>query len=188
MPARIAYRVAIQGDEDFWPSEYGRLNVGFSGCGPPTSGVFFHIHVSNTSSPGNAGTSRNMNLQLFLEFFFFIFTLNYHCTIASASPNTDPFIPTCPLEQNTTPFFKDYITMPLVTPQSDGSKNEEWQNKLVGKSLSDENSNETCFCAKDLPEKHRIIKPGSIVTKDFRIDRLNVHVDDEGICTHVTHG
>lgn len=33
--------------------------------------------------------------------------------------------------------------MPLVTPQSDGSKNEEWQNKLVGKSLSEENSNET---------------------------------------------
>lgn len=100
--------------------------------------------------------------------------------------------------------------MPLVTPQSDGSKNEEWQNKLVGKSLSEENSNETvghtpsfhlksrgimflltanqCFCAKDLPEKHRIIKPGSMVTKDFRVDRLNVHLDDEGICTHVTHG
>lgn len=33
-----------------------------------------------------------------------------------------------------------------------------------------------------------MIKPGMMVTKDFRENRLNVHVDDSGIVSHVTYG
>lgn len=36
IPVWIAYRVAIQGDQDSWPSEYGRLNV-----------VFFWLRTTN---------------------------------------------------------------------------------------------------------------------------------------------
>ncbi|KAI6779335.1 peptidase inhibitor i78 family domain-containing protein [Emericellopsis cladophorae] len=80
--------------------------------------------------------------------------------------------------------------MPLVTGQSTNPSNptEEWQNKLVGKTLHDEESGATTFCKKDLPEGCRVIKPGTMVTKDFKEDRLNVHLDDEGIVTHVLHG
>lgn len=44
------------------------------------------------------------------------------------------------------------------------------------------------FCKKDLPEKHRVIQPGMMVTKDFNPDRLNVYVNEEGTVTHCTHG
>ena len=45
-----------------------------------------------------------------------------------------------------------------------------------------------CFCKKDLPEQSRVIKPGSMVTKDFNPDRLNIHVNEEGTVTHVQQG
>ncbi|PNP54561.1 hypothetical protein THARTR1_05118 [Trichoderma harzianum] len=66
--------------------------------------------------------------------------------------------------------------MPLVVPgimSNADDKTQIWANKLVGKTFSETESNETMFCKKDLPESHRIIKPGSIITKDFRPDRLN---------------
>lgn len=44
------------------------------------------------------------------------------------------------------------------------------------------------FAKRDLPESHRVIPPGAIVTKDYRPDRLNVHVRDDGTVSHVTHG
>ncbi|KAL6868816.1 hypothetical protein ACO1O0_000137 [Amphichorda felina] len=79
--------------------------------------------------------------------------------------------------------------MPLVIPQSTTPSNkEEWTNLLVGKSLHDEESTPTAFSKRELPEKHRIIAPGSKVTRDFRADRLNVHVDETGIVSHVTYG
>lgn len=44
------------------------------------------------------------------------------------------------------------------------------------------------FAKRDLPEKHRVIQPGQMVTKDFQEDRLNIHVKDDGTVSHVTHG
>lgn len=44
------------------------------------------------------------------------------------------------------------------------------------------------FAKRELPELHRVIPPGAMVTKDFRPDRLNVHVKDDGTVSHVTHG
>ncbi|KAG7107489.1 hypothetical protein HYQ46_003513 [Verticillium longisporum] len=81
--------------------------------------------------------------------------------------------------------------MPLVVPgiqSQSGDLAEEWTNKLVGKTLHDEKSDETCFCKKDLPEKSRVIKPGQMVTKDFDENRLNVHVKDDGTVSHVERG
>ncbi|KAI1815180.1 hypothetical protein GGS20DRAFT_584757 [Poronia punctata] len=81
------------------------------------------------------------------------------------------------------------LMVPGITSNSSGEdKTQEWSNKLVGKTLSDESSSETCFCTKDLPEQCRVIKPGTMVTKDFRPDRLNVHVKDDGTVSHVVHG
>lgn len=39
-----------------------------------------------------------------------------------------------------------------------------------------------------LPEEHRVIRPGAIITRDFVEDRLNVYVNEAGECTHCTHG
>ncbi|RKP07145.1 hypothetical protein THASP1DRAFT_31043 [Thamnocephalis sphaerospora] len=40
----------------------------------------------------------------------------------------------------------------------------------------------------DLPEKHRIIKPGMVYTTDFVEDRLNVKVKEDGLITAVHYG
>ncbi|KAI0163536.1 hypothetical protein BJ166DRAFT_295903 [Pestalotiopsis sp. NC0098] len=81
--------------------------------------------------------------------------------------------------------------MPLVIPGitgNSGDKTEEWTNKLVGKKLSEGSSDEVSFCKKDLPEECRVIEPGSMVTKDFKPDRLNVHLKEDGTVSHVQHG
>ena len=44
------------------------------------------------------------------------------------------------------------------------------------------------FCKKDLPEQCRVIGPNQMVTMDFRPDRLNVHVREDGVVSHVRHG
>ncbi|KAK1759758.1 PUA domain-containing protein [Echria macrotheca] len=81
--------------------------------------------------------------------------------------------------------------MPLVVPgimtNSGGDKTEEWTNKLVGKKLSDEPSNETTFCKTELPQQTRVVEPGMMVTKDHVPDRLNVHLKEDGTVSHVSH-
>ncbi|KAF4950917.1 hypothetical protein FSARC_13053 [Fusarium sarcochroum] len=82
--------------------------------------------------------------------------------------------------------------MPLVVPgvnSTSGDKAEEWQNKLIGKKLSDEESStETVFAKRDLPKETRVIEPGMMVTKDFNENRLNVHLKDDGTVSHVVKG
>ncbi|KAL3458777.1 hypothetical protein BJX64DRAFT_265869 [Aspergillus heterothallicus] len=80
-------------------------------------------------------------------------------------------------------------TMPLVVPgiTSSGGKKDEWMNKLVGKRISD-SSNETCFAKKDLPESHRIVRPGDFTTADHRPERLNIHVDENDNVRDVNYG
>jgi hypothetical protein len=108
--------------------------------------------------------------------------------------------------------------MPLVVPgitDNSGDKTQEWSNKLVGKKVTDDAHSETVstvssplrhlrgqfsdweltklrqmqnFCKKDLPEQCRVISPGTMVTKDFRPERLNVHVKEDGTVSHVHHG
>ncbi|KAL2817778.1 hypothetical protein BJX63DRAFT_429473 [Aspergillus granulosus] len=80
--------------------------------------------------------------------------------------------------------------MPLVVPgiTTSGGKKDEWLNKLVGKKISESLSNETCFAKKDLPESHRIIRPGDFKTMDHRPERLNIHVDENDNVRDVNYG
>ncbi|KAI0597791.1 hypothetical protein F4775DRAFT_593026 [Biscogniauxia sp. FL1348] len=80
------------------------------------------------------------------------------------------------------------LVVPGITDNKSGDLTQEWTNKLVGKKLSDDSHSETNFCKKDLPQQHRVIRPGMMVTKDFQPDRLNVHVNDDGTVSHVQHG
>merc|ERR1711964_572969 len=59
-------------------------------------------------------------------------------------------------------------------------------NKLVGKKLG-EGSDSTTFARADLPKETRVIEPGSMVTRDFKPDRLNVHLKEDGTVSHVNH-
>jgi len=80
--------------------------------------------------------------------------------------------------------------MPLVIPglqSKSGSKTEEWQNQLLGKKLGD-TSDQTTFAKTDLPKEHRVIEKGGFGTSDFKEDRLNIHLGDDGTINKVTHG
>jgi len=69
------------------------------------------------------------------------------------------------------------------------SRNQEWERKLKGKKISDSaQSSGEVFSRSELPQRHRVISPGMKVTRDLVEDRLNVHVDEAGFCTHCTHG
>jgi len=79
--------------------------------------------------------------------------------------------------------------MPLVDPvttSAGGDKTAQWQSKLVGKKLG-ENSDAVTFAKADLPKETRVIEPGMMVTKDFKPERLNVHLGEDGTVTHVDH-
>lgn len=50
-----------------------------------------------------------------------------------------------------------------------------------------------CVCAQtfaktDLPKEHRVLKPDSMSTMDFKPERLNIHVDEDGTVKKVNHG
>ncbi|PSN73071.1 hypothetical protein BS50DRAFT_568653 [Corynespora cassiicola Philippines] len=80
--------------------------------------------------------------------------------------------------------------MPLVIPgiqSKDGSSKEDWSSKLMGKKLGEEH-NEITFAKQDLPEEHRVLKPDSMSTMDFKPDRLNIHVGDDGTVLNVRYG
>ena len=68
-------------------------------------------------------------------------------------------------------------TMPLVVPDlttsSSSSSTSEWQNKLIGKTLTDSSSSsETSFAKKDLPKNHRVVDAeGGLMTMDHVPDR-----------------
>ncbi|CAI4211962.1 unnamed protein product [Parascedosporium putredinis] len=71
--------------------------------------------------------------------------------------------------------------MPLVVPgvtTESTNKTDQWMQKLVGKTLSDDKSDEVC----------RVIQPGQMVTKDYRPERLNVQVNKDGTVAHVHYG
>ncbi|KAG9186978.1 hypothetical protein G6011_10086 [Alternaria panax] len=44
------------------------------------------------------------------------------------------------------------------------------------------------FAKTDLPQQHRVLKPDTMKTMDFKPDRLNVHVDEDGTVKDVTKG
>ncbi|KAL2004227.1 hypothetical protein VTN02DRAFT_5370 [Thermoascus thermophilus] len=80
--------------------------------------------------------------------------------------------------------------MPLVVPGINGCMGEKegWANRLMGKKITESTTDVTSFARRDLPESHRVIKPGDAVTRDYRPERLNVHVDEHGTVRDVQFG
>jgi hypothetical protein len=100
---------------------------------------------------------------------------------------------------------------------NDKDKTSHWQNQLMGKKLGD-TSDETVsqpnsfawhatppfffrlpfllthyphlqtFAKKDLPEIHRVVKEGDMLTMDHNPDRLTIQVGEDGTVTNFTHG
>ncbi|KAI9282665.1 hypothetical protein BY458DRAFT_496930 [Sporodiniella umbellata] len=68
-----------------------------------------------------------------------------------------------------------------------------WKNKLVGKIILEDDkeitlSEEKYIRMKELPQPNRVLKRDSICTRDYREDRLNIHVTDEMEVTRVNYG
>ncbi|KAL1977001.1 hypothetical protein VTN31DRAFT_3283 [Thermomyces dupontii] len=80
------------------------------------------------------------------------------------------------------------INVPLTNNNNNNNNRNEWLTKLVGKKLTESTSDELFFAKKDLPASHRIVKRGEVTTKDFRSDRLNVYIDDDGTIRDVHFG
>ncbi|KIH92910.1 hypothetical protein SPBR_03363 [Sporothrix brasiliensis 5110] len=83
--------------------------------------------------------------------------------------------------------------MPLVVPgvtanNLGDNKTQEWMSKLLGKTLTDGDSNETAFSKKDLPKNARVIPHGATATNDVSPDRLNISLNEDGTVAKVHHG
>ncbi|OAX85243.1 hypothetical protein ACJ72_00365 [Emergomyces africanus] len=61
--------------------------------------------------------------------------------------------------------------MPLVVPNVSNDDKADWATKLLGKKLTDSTSDNLSFAKKDLPAVHRVVKPGTFVTMDYKPDR-----------------
>lgn len=65
---------------------------------------------------------------------------------------------------------------------------DQWQH-LVGKKIVSKDNvadlSQSQFYEEDLPQPNRVLGPLSPCTEDYRPDRLNVYVDDKGVCQRV---
>ncbi|GAB5593384.1 hypothetical protein Unana1_08284 [Umbelopsis nana] len=67
-------------------------------------------------------------------------------------------------------------------------KTKEWHSKLVGKTLITDKEaglSDQVFRIKDLPQPNRVLKSDSVMTMDYRPERLNVIVDNSNKVTNV---
>ncbi|PGH30472.1 hypothetical protein GX50_06763 [[Emmonsia] crescens] len=78
--------------------------------------------------------------------------------------------------------------MPLIVPNVSNDDKADWAAKLLGKKLTESTSDTMSFAKKDLPAAHRVVQPGMAMTMDYRPDRLNVHVNEDGTVTNVKYG
>lgn len=68
---------------------------------------------------------------------------------------------------------------------------QDWSKKLVGKTYVEGDvatTDENTFTKASLPQPSRVCKPGGLFTMDYNTERLNVHVDDKNVVTHVSLG
>ncbi|KAG5363642.1 hypothetical protein CJU89_2818 [Yarrowia sp. B02] len=63
---------------------------------------------------------------------------------------------------------------------------------LVGKTIVSKDDvadkSDSQFYKEGLPQPNRVLTPTSICTRDLRPDRLNVNVDEKGVCQSVHFG
>ncbi|KAI9928746.1 hypothetical protein ASPWEDRAFT_168717 [Aspergillus wentii DTO 134E9] len=81
--------------------------------------------------------------------------------------------------------------MPLVVPgiqNTTGGDKNEWLNKLVGKKITESTHDVESFAKTDLPKSHRILRPGSPMTFDYRVERLNIHLNEQDRVQDVSFG
>lgn len=80
--------------------------------------------------------------------------------------------------------------MPLVVPGINSSMGDktEWANKLIGKKLTESTSDSNSFSKRDLPETHRIVRPGEMTTADHNPKRLNIHLSEDNTVRDVNFG
>ncbi|KAL0077544.1 hypothetical protein J3Q64DRAFT_1768186 [Phycomyces blakesleeanus] len=67
---------------------------------------------------------------------------------------------------------------------------DEWKERLIGKTILGEDEETTLsssetFNELELPKPYRLLAPGSIMTRDFNPNRLNVFIDEEKVVTNV---
>ena len=67
------------------------------------------------------------------------------------------------------------------------SNSPDWKTKLLGKTLGDSHS-DTTFAKTDLPKECRVLPEGSMKTMDHKPNRMNVHLDGQGVVRDVNHG
>ncbi|OJJ49638.1 hypothetical protein ASPZODRAFT_22371 [Penicilliopsis zonata CBS 506.65] len=80
--------------------------------------------------------------------------------------------------------------MPLVVPginSSMGNKTD-WANKLMGKKITEASADMNSFAKRDLPESHRILRPGDMATRDHKPERLNIHLGEDDTVRDVNYG
>ncbi|KAE8353828.1 hypothetical protein BDV28DRAFT_132305 [Aspergillus coremiiformis] len=85
-------------------------------------------------------------------------------------------------------YINFHSTMPLVVPNLNQGDKNEWLTKLAGKTITENTNDVTSFAKKDLPQSHRILKPGDMKTMDHNPERLNVHLDENGTVHDVNFG
>lgn len=65
---------------------------------------------------------------------------------------------------------------------------DQWQH-IVGKKIVSKHNvaglSQSEFYKEDLPQPNRVLGPLTPCTEDYRSDRLNVYVDDKGVCQRV---
>ncbi|KAI9229788.1 MAG: hypothetical protein DHS80DRAFT_13377 [Piptocephalis tieghemiana] len=89
------------------------------------------------------------------------------------------------------------MAQPSILSQPSKENLQAWEKKLIGKQYIEGGINaiheagfpeEYAFTDTDLPGHHRILRPGSAMTFDLRMDRLNVHLNDKGKVIKVNYG
>ncbi|KAI8082852.1 uncharacterized protein BX664DRAFT_339218 [Halteromyces radiatus] len=79
------------------------------------------------------------------------------------------------------------------TQQQQSADCDGWRDKLVGKTVVDDETitslpEDKIVRKKDLPQFHRVLAPNSIMTMDYRPERLNIHVDANQQVKGVNYG
>ncbi|PLB43353.1 hypothetical protein P170DRAFT_481300 [Aspergillus steynii IBT 23096] len=68
---------------------------------------------------------------------------------------------------------------------------DDWQKKLVGKKFVDNEAESVggdTFTSSSLPSPSRVLRSDDMMTMEYVADRLNVHLDDNSVCSHVSLG
>ncbi|KAJ1942704.1 hypothetical protein FBU59_003124 [Linderina macrospora] len=87
--------------------------------------------------------------------------------------------------------FAIELTPPIDPKITVSCSQQEWQPRLAGRRIVEERREgwhgefSNVYFVQDLPFFHRIVRPGDMITSDFRPDRLTVRIDNKGSVVEV---